>query len=803
MSFVLSIGRNGDRRSVEEAELPLAIGGEGSAIQVAGAGATPLAYLGVHEGRLFVQPAPPGQILHNGSVVADSAWCDPGDVIDVAHIRLRIRGHGAGLHIDIEDAAAGNITSPPLAVADARVSGETGVDEERIEPVSFRVAPEAAPRRRLLHPVRIAVGALLAILAFALWFVFTATSVRVDTTPAAEHIAFSGGLPAIEIGGRFLLRPGRYLLRVEQEGYRPLEREVDIARGPGVELEFELEKLPGILRIEVPMAGKLSIDGEPRGAVPGEFELSPGKHRLRIEAPRYLDYETEMEIEGGGRTQLLEAPLEPAWAVVNVTSEPAGAEVRIDGEARGITPLETEVLQGSWPLELRMQGFKTWSTDLQVKAGQPVAIGPVRLGLPDARLLLRSSPPGASVSVAGVYRGQTPLELELRPEIAQTVVLTRPGYESATRQLTLGPGEKRTVSIDLAGILGQVTVRAEPADAELYLDGEKRGRANQTLELPATSHEIEIRKPGYVTFRQTVTPRPGLPQVVTTKLLTPAQAKFAAIPQTVVTKAGQQLKLMPTGRFTMGSPRREAGRRANETEHPVELKRLFYMATRPVTNAEFRQFRSEHRSGFVGPNTMELDRQPVVKVSWQAAAAYCNWLSEQDGLPAAYVSESGSLVPARPMTIGYRMPTESEWEWVARYVDGDTSRRYPWGDELPVPPNAGNFADHTARVILQSVIPNYDDGYAVTSPVGSFRPNTLGLFDQGGNIAEWTLDNYTVFISVTQLSVDPLGPPEGEQRVIRGSSWRHSSATDLRLSARDYGNAARDDLGFRIARYVE
>ncbi len=803
MSFVLSIGRNDDQRSVEEAEFPLAIGGEGSAIEVPGAGPTPLAYMGVHEGRLFVQPGESGQILHNGSIVAKSAWCDPGDVIDVAQVRLRIHGRGGGLHIDIEDAAAGNVTAPPLAVADARVSGATGADEERVEPLSFRVPAEAAPHRRRLHPVRIVVGALLAVLAFALWFVFTATSVRVDTRPAAEHIAFSGGLPAIEIGGRFLLRPGRYLLRVENGGYRPLEREVDIARGPGVELEFELEKLPGILRIEVPVAGELSIDGEPRGAVPGEFELSPGKHRLQIEVPRYLDYDTEVEIEGAGRTQVLTAALEPAWAVVSVTSEPPGAEVRIDGESRGATPLETEVLAGSWPLELRLQGFKTWSTDLQVKAGQPLAIGPVRLGLPDGRLVVQSSPPGASVSVAGVYRGRTPLELELRPEIIQTVVLTRPGYESASRQLTLGPGEKRSLSIDLAGILGEVTVRAEPPDAELYVDGEKRGSASQTLELPATSHEIEIRKPGHVTFRQTVTPRPGLPQVVTAKLLTPAQAKLAAIPQTVVTKVGQQLKLMPTGRFTMGSPRREAGRRANETEHPVELKRLFYMATRPVTNAEFRQFRTEHRSGFVGPNTMELDRQPVVKVRWQAAAEYCNWLSEQDGLPAAYVREGESLVPARPMTIGYRMPTETEWEWVARYVDGDTLRRYPWGDELPVPPNSGNFADHTARVILQTVIPNYDDGYAVTSPVGSFPPNTLGLFDLGGNIAEWTLDNYTVFMSATQLSVDPLGPPGGEQRVIRGSSWRHSSATDLRLSARDYGNAARDDVGFRIARYVE
>ena len=108
---------------------------------------------------------------------------------------------------------------------------------------------------------------------------------------------------------------------------------------------------------------------------------------------------------------------------------------------------------------------------------------------------------------------------------------------------------------------------------------------------------------------------------------------------------------MPVATYTMGSPRREAGRRANESQRAVELHRRYYMATREVTNAEYRQFRGAHRSGFVGQNTLELDRQPVVAVSWQEAAAYCNWLSAQDGLPAAYVDKGGVFVAA-VMTYG-------------------------------------------------------------------------------------------------------------------------------------------------------
>jgi formylglycine-generating enzyme required for sulfatase activity len=90
--------------------------------------------------------------------------------------------------------------------------------------------------------------------------------------------------------------------------------------------------------------------------------------------------------------------------------------------------------------------------------------------------------------------------------------------------------------------------------------------------------------------------------------------------------------------------------------------------------------------------------------------------------------------------------------------------------------------------------------------VGKFPANTLGLFDIGGNVAEWIHDYYTVS-SDSALTADPMGPAEPpggtRQHVIRGSSWRQSSVTDLRLSSRDFGDVQRNDLGFRIARYVD
>ena len=130
--------------------------------------------------------------------------------------------------------------------------------------------------------------------------------------------------------------------------------------------------------------------------------------------------------------------------------------------------------------------------------------------------------------------------------------------------------------------------------------------------------------------------------------------------------------------------------------------------------------------------------------SWQDAAAYCNWLSDQEQRPRAYVEVAGQLALATPLTTGYRLPTEAEWEWAARYSGGGGSRRYPWGDAMPPPAGAGNYADRTAQGFVSNVLADYSDGYAVTAPVGSFSASPLGLFDLGGNAAEWVSDRYTV-----------------------------------------------------------
>ena len=100
---------------------------------------------------------------------------------------------------------------------------------------------------------------------------------------------------------------------------------------------------------------------------------------------------------------------------------------------------------------------------------------------------------------------------------------------------------------------------------------------------------------------------------------------------------------------------------------------------------------------------------------------------------------------------------------------------------------------------------NYKDSYNKLSPVGSFRRSASGLFDLTGNVHEWMHDYYELLSFDVAKGIDEkdrIGPNFGSGHVIRGSSWRSSSLTELRLTYREKSDSGLDDLGFRLARWI-
>ncbi len=776
-------------------DFPLDIGGDTAAIRLDGVDGITVARIGIHEGRAFVTPGDSG--LHvNGKAVSGSRWLSAGDTLTFDAGRLVVHRRGERLELHARSNSAPEL--PPAK----------GDDEswETVQPVAFHPERGAGVAARSgSRPVVAALVAVFAVLAAAAWFLFTANSVNVIIEPQPAEMAIEGTLFKPRVGGRYLLRPGEYRVVAELEGYRPLDETIEVGLSANQQFALQMEKLPGLLSVS---SGELSgaevlIDGELIGTTPlSDAEVSAGLHRLLVRARNHLQHEQEIEIAGLLESQSLNITLQPNWAPVDLASEPAGATVAVDGVAVGTTPITAEIEAGDREVSLSLAGYDTESRLINVVAGEAQVLEPFVLPVADGRLSVATTPGAVNVSVNGKFRGRTPLELELEPNQEHRLALAKPGYETASRRVTVAPEETQSLNVRLQPIIGSVRVVASPADAELYVDGVRRGTAGQVLELTAAPHRIELRKNGYATHTETVTPRRGLEQSLTVVLKTVAEAAAAELPAKIDTPAGK-LRLIQGGSLRMGSVRREQGRRSNEVRRDVELTREFYIGETEVTNAAFREFMGEHSSGFVGGISLDGDDQPVVRVSWQLAARFCNWMSDRDGLPKAYIDRDGRLVAVRPMNTGYRLPSEAEWAWVARFAGGPQPLRYPWGDSLPPPAGAGNFADNASASIVAQHLDNYDDGFPVTAPVGSFAANRLGLKDLGGNVSEWTHDYYELnpidpFLSL----VDPLGPEFGDRHVIRGASWMKGNISELRSAFRDSGAQGRPDLGFRVARYA-
>lgn len=682
-------------------------------------------------------------------------------------------------------------------------------DPEEIVPVTFRPsnatdAPVDRPRHRLLGGVLWAAGLSLAGLA---WFIFTAVPVHIETTPDGADLSLPRTLLKFSLDGRFLVRPGTHRIRAELAGYHVLDTTIAVEARSGQVFAFTLSKLPGRLRITaapVPSA-RVLIDDTDVGATPMlSPELPAGLHNVEIVAERYQPFTTRIEIEGGGVEQPLDVVLDPDWAAITLSTTPSGATVEVDGTEVGITPGTFDLLSGERQLRVVLDGYNPWTRRLAVEAEHAQTLADIALEEADAQLELVTEPPGAQVSLGATYQGVTPLTVPVPPATPQEVKIFKPGYDVVARSLELAPGQQEQMHVVLTARVGVIDLVTRPEDAELTIDGRPAGTATQRLTLIAVPHQLVIRKDGYAPHEVRVTPRPDLPQSLVITLQTEAEHRAATRSTTIRTARGQQLALVPGGAFTMGSSRRDRDRRPNEVLRPVELTRPYYLGVQEITNREFRQFAPKHGSRTAGGHDLNADALPVTSVSWEQAARFCNWLSAQDSLPRAYEERGSSLRLRHPIPSGYRLPTEAEWAWAARFSGGGGTRRYIWGDALPPPSGAGNFADSSAAGFLSHTLSAYTDGFPVAAPAGSGTANPLGLWNLGDNVAEWMHDVYTIYPEGSPRPArDPTGPSSGQTHVVRGPSWKSWNTTELRLAYRGYADGADDHIGFRIARYAD
>lgn len=633
-------------------------------------------------------------------------------------------------------------------------------------------------------------------------FLFTATAVQFDTNVDTFEIELRGGL-VFESGPSFLMRRGSYQLRASADNHYEIRRSIEVTEKDAQRFDLQFVPLPGRVSIAT-MPSEVTVvqDGEVRGSTPLTRSMDYGEQSILLRKDRYFDKQVEFFVEGKNIEQEFHFVLDPDFATLDIHSNPTSAEISIDGEIlEKRTPGPIEIMSGEHLISVKLPGYKRWNDIIFVRPGEDISLDPINLQLVGGSLHITSRPANASVTIAGQYRGTTPVVTDLAADRPFQVDIQAATYHSQSRLVTLQPGEGKHIQFDLKPVTGEVAIITQPEAAEVWIDGKQIGYSNSTISLHAVEHHIALRKSGYASYETSITPVPDYPKELRVRLLTQDEARLEALKRARTTAQGQELVLFQPTAIQMGASRRQPGRRANENLRTANLARLFYLSKNEISNAEFRAFAAGHSSGDFENIDLDKDEQPVTNVSWVEATRYCNWLSHQDGLDPFYTHKATGDVITNPTALGYRLPTEAEWSWVARYQEDGDLLLYPWGNKLPPPNRHGNYADRAAQHVVGRVIFNYNDNHTVSAPIGTFDPNDKGIYDLGGNVAEWVHDFYEIPQSGSVVSV--LGPDSGEYHVIRGSSWMHGSVTDLRLSFRDYGEDGRKDVGFRLARYAE
>ncbi len=777
--------------SFSQKDLPLRIGGAGSHIPIPGF-RQDICLIGEIDGYLFLQPISSEiRVLHNHEIIEGSCWIKSGDQTRIGKYAIFYVISGDIVDITVEKTASPKIEGSQL------IREET---HESPNPLPMTSGDEIGKQR---SPTWIKISLpLLVILTCVALFLLSCISIGIDVSPTPESLSVSGLFPSIKIGKRFLILPGRYTVTAMKTGYRKLQVEITPSKHKR-SFTFSLAPLPGIVDLTTsPEAGaSIMLDGKHLGPTPiREMEIEAGNHTILVIKERYRKAKQDIVVEGKGLHQYFDFRLEPAWGTIHLTSRPPGAEILVDGQETGQkTPASLELSEGIRRLTLRLSGFLPWQKDVRVQSGLEIKPETAILQRPPALIQLKSIPKGAIVTVDGVFRGKAPLRLRLSSNRSHKITATALGHKSVTKKIRPEAGSTTDLTLRLTPQFCTVFI-SSPANTALFIDGMIQKKNTGRFRLSAMPHILEIRTSGGDKQQRKITPLPGSTLKIDMRIKTSKRE----IPPRLHTSQGHILILIKPCTFTMGSSRREAGRRTNEIKRRVRLTRPFYISAHEVTNAQYRRFEKDHSSGSFKGINLDGSNQPVVQVSWADAVRYLNWLSIREGIEPFYKITAGQIEVVHPLTNGYRLPTEAEWACAARFAKRTRASKYPWPGTFPPPDRSGNFADESARGILPVIMRGYNDGFPVSGPVGNFQANPAGLFDIGGNVSEWCHDLYSPVVLLRPgLEQDPLGPSVGTHHVVRGASWKDSSVTELRLSYRGYSRKPEDDLGFRIARYVK
>jgi hypothetical protein len=501
------------------------------------------------------------------------------------------------------------------------------------------------------------------------------------------------------------------------------------------------------MTIRTDPSGALVVLGDHAQKSPATFdELEPRKYKLRIMTPNYDPMETTVDLSGKRSLDLPVYHLTRSKGGLEIESDPQGAQFVLrseDGQTlrEGVTPRSiADLPTGKYLIDAK-QGDWKMREQVEVQRGE---VTRKSFAFVNATTTITSDPGGAEVFVDGITHGRTPMRIDL-PARPHELVARLDGWPDERQKIVIEPRRDNSAHFVFAN--GSVKITSAPGGAAVVANGRELGQ---------TPLVIEEVKPGDVTYELRLA---GYKSASVTGKVEPQQQAFLAarLEKNAGPEPGQPwtnslgMKFVPLGDI-----------RISIWETRVEDFDAFCRAT------------GRRRES---PDFAQSATNPVVKVNWFDANAFCKWLTDKE-------REEG-VIEDRQF---YRLPTDLEWSEAVGLAneggatpearDGKIRNVFPWGKQWPPPNGAGNYSDKSAKLRGGAVIEKYIDNYPALSPVGSFKPNSLGIHDLGGNVWEWCADSY-------KGTNDGSASAGRDWGVLRGGSWATSNRLEMQSSYRN------------------
>ena len=598
-------------------------------------------------------------------------------------------------------------------------------------------------------------------------------------------------------GTKILLFSDNAVLQLKAEGYQA--ETIDFGKDRARSLiNVVLEPLPGIVDFTVNSSGvfRISVDGnrlDPDKLT--ALELNQGTHTVTVSGDRINPISEQIEVTGYGERQSFTYDTLAAQSGFAVSARPESALLILDGMEIGHGAYSGAISTGKHEIRFKAEGYRDSTRTFRVEVDEVYDLGVVELVPNPATLLIRTTPGDAALFLNSSFVGNSGSKFEVVPDRSHQLSIRKSNFEDLNVQVRMKPGEAAEKSFVLEKTAISAAVRADRV-ANVQLNGKSLGTTPLTLTVHV-GDRIDVTKDGFQSRFVVVDKVGGTARTYTFKMLTPREFAYENAATERVVRGNLTMRKFPPLAFDM-TPTVKVEGLASPEKISVKLTRPFYIGIHEVTHADFAAFDSTSNPDNKPPDT------PVTRVSWTEAVKFCNWLSRQENLEPVYEFGSSGLVQfVNKASLGYRLPTEMEWEASISFDlgSGEVVEPFPWGNKPDIPRAYGNFAGREMQSEGGRYLGNHVDNSVGIATVGSYPANSNGLYDLAGNVSEWVHDYYQLN-RMAGNTPDYMGPESELDHVVKGSNYKSASITMLYSQYRSFGNHKSDTTGFRIAKWI-